>query len=108
MTEPVSQLSVEFETYLGELLANCVDDDGGWQYNRETRLAQAVQDMRGSITNMNVRLYLLEHGQSGQKAAYISSMHHSIENLTRVMEDLLNLSRQEAGIPDDVPAVPMN
>jgi hypothetical protein len=102
MDQPVSQLTVEFETYLGELLVECLDADQ-WEYDRNTRLAQAVQDMRGSLTNMNVRLYLLEHAHSDQHSTYISSMKHSVDDLMRIMEDLDILSRQKTVPADDIP-----
>ena len=90
-----SQLTVELETYLGELLF----DHLRLAQEKDTLIAEAVHDLRGPLTNLKMYIYLLEHAEGEQRANYIAVLKDSVERLARLADHLLEQVQQ----PDDAP-----
>jgi signal transduction histidine kinase len=61
-------------------------------------VAELVHDLRGSITSLSLRIYMLEHSQPNQQQYYLDELKESVTDLTRMAEELLAQMRQE---PDD-------
>jgi signal transduction histidine kinase len=90
---PTSQLTVTLEMHLGELLAEherLVQEDR----DKAAQIANVVHDLRGSITALNLRLYLLEHSRPEQQTKYLTQLKESVSELTKMAEGLLVETRQ--------------
>ncbi|MBZ0280443.1 MAG: hypothetical protein K8L97_06855 [Anaerolineae bacterium] len=94
-----SQLTVDFEEYLGELLA---ENERLIQQNQEqaVHFAHAFHNLRGTLTNMNLKVYLLEHGKPEQYGLYVDSLKASITEMTHMLDDLMMHMRQAAGMAE--------
>jgi signal transduction histidine kinase len=90
-----SQLTVELETYLGELLF----DHLRLGEEKDALIAQAVHDLRGPITNLKLYIYLLERADPEQQAKYIAVLKESVDSLVNMTEDLMSQVR-----PADLPS----
>lgn len=90
---PSSQLTLTLEMYLGDLLA---EHERLVQEDREkvAQIADVVHDLRGSITALNLRLYLLEHGKPEHHSKYMNQLKESVGELTKMAEGLLAESQQ--------------
>jgi len=88
-----SELTIDFEAHLGELLA---ENELLMQQNQAQaeRFSHAFHDLRGTITNMNLKVYLLEHGKPEQHSLYIESIKASITEMTHMLDDLMFQIRQ--------------
>lgn len=80
-----SQLTVELETYLGELLF----DNLRLAAEKDALIAEAVHDLRGPITNLKLYMYLLERAKPEQQAKYITILKDSVNELARMADALL-------------------
>lgn len=80
-----SQLTVELETYLGQLLF----DHLRLAQEKDAIIAQAVHDLRGPLTNLKMYIYLLERADSEQRAEYMAVLKDSIDRLARLTDELL-------------------
>lgn len=82
-----SQLTIELESHLGALLA---EREMTLMQERERAafLAQAVHDLRGSITGMKLELYLLENGSPDLRDKYLNDLKASVHELTEQLEAL--------------------
>ena len=80
-----SQLTVELETYLGEMLFNklrLVEE-------RDEVIAQAVHDLRGPITNIKLYIYLLERADADQQAKYVAVLKECVAELADMTGNLM-------------------
>jgi signal transduction histidine kinase len=93
-----SQLTVELETYLGELLF----DHLRLGEEKDALIAQAVHDLRGPITNLKLYIYLLERADPEQQAKYIAVLKESVDSLVNMTEELMNQVRP-ADLPSNTP-----
>jgi signal transduction histidine kinase len=91
-----SQLTVELETYLGQLLF----DHLRLAQEKDAVIAQAVHDLRGPLTNLKMYIYLLEHAEAEQRAEYMAVLKESVDRLAHLTDGLLEQVQQ----PDDVPS----
>jgi len=91
-----SQLTVELETYLGELLF----DNLRLAEEKDALIAQAVHDLRGPITNLKLYVYLLERADPEQQAKYIAILKQSVNDLAKMTEGLMTHVRAD-GLPPD-------
>lgn len=90
-----SQLTIELETYLGELLFDHVRI----AEEKDALIAQAVHDLRGPVTNLKLYIYLLERADPEQQAKYIAVLKESIDALAQMMGELMSQVR-----PADLPS----
>lgn len=90
---PYSQLTVDFEEHLGELLA---ENERLLEHDREQAayIAQAVHDLRGFVTSLNLTVYLLEHGKSDQQEHYMDNLKASIMEVRLQIDELMTHVRQ--------------
>jgi signal transduction histidine kinase len=89
-----SQLTVELETYLGELLF----DHLHLAEEKDAIIAQAVHDLRGPITTLKLYVYLLERAEPEQQEKYIATLKHCIDELVQMTQSLIEQVR-----PDGMP-----
>jgi PAS domain S-box-containing protein len=62
----------------------------------KTRFVSNVShELRTPLTNIKTYLTLLERGDSKKRGRYLQILNHETERLTRLIQDLLNLSRLE-------------
>ncbi len=89
-----SELTLTLEMHLGELLA---EHERLVQEDREkaAQMMHTVHDLRGSITALNLGLYLLEHGQPENHDKYMNQLKESVGELTKMTEGLLELQHQD-------------
>ena len=92
---PHSQLTSTLEIHLGELLA---EHERQMELDREKAdlISDAVHDLRGSITSLNLRIYMLEHSSPEDQAKYLDSLKDSVAELTKMASDILAKVRQES------------
>ncbi len=90
-TRPIShsQLTVELETYLGELLFDHLQ----LGEEKDALIAQAVHDLRGPVTNLKLYIYLLERAEPEQQDKYIAVLKESVDSLVQMMEELMSQIR---------------
>jgi signal transduction histidine kinase len=84
-----SQLTHTLEMYLGELLAQheqLVEEDR----EKVVHIANAVHNMRGTITTLNLRLYLLEHSSPEQHPRHLAGLKQVAEDLTKMVSEVLD------------------
>lgn len=89
---PSSELTSTLELYLGELLAaheHLVEEDR----EKAMHIADAVHDLRGSITSLNLRIYMLERSVPEERDKYMTALKESVADLTRLTEDILAQAR---------------
>jgi signal transduction histidine kinase len=99
----LSILPVEFETYVDGLVAD--NERLATQSRQKAALvAQTVNELRGPLTNLNLRLYLLEHAAQDSQTQHIDSLKESVANLTHMVEEILIQVRQNDTSVEDVPA----
>lgn len=98
-----SQLTIELETYLGELLF----DHLRMAEEKDALIAQAVHDLRGPVTNLKLYIYLLERAEPEQQAKYMTVLKESIDGLAQMMEDLMRQVRPAELPPDSSPKTPI-
>ncbi len=82
-----SQLTIELEAHLGTLLAEH-ELTLLLEREREDFLAQAVHDLRGSITGMKLELYLLENGKPDLHEKYLSDLKASVHEMAARLEEM--------------------
>jgi signal transduction histidine kinase len=92
-----SQLTVELETYLGELLFDHVR----LAEEKDIIIAQAVHDLRGPITTLKLYVYLLERAEPEQREKYIATLKHCVDDLVQMTQNLIEQVR-----PDSLPPHP--
>ena len=80
-----SQLTVELETYLGEMLF----DKLRLVEERDEVIAQAVHDLRGPITNIKLYIYLLERADAEQQAKYVAVLKECVAELADMTGNLM-------------------
>src|SRR5262245_12257936 len=89
-----SELTLTLEMHLGDLLAEherLVQED----HEKAAQIAHVVHDLRGTITALNLRLYLLEHSRPEQHSKYMSQLKESVSELTHMAEGLLTQAQQD-------------
>lgn len=82
-----SQLTIELEAHLGSLLAEH-ELTLMQEREREAFLAQAVHDLRGSITGMKLELYLLENGKPDLHEKYLGDLKASVHEMAERLEQM--------------------
>ncbi|MBZ0290286.1 MAG: hypothetical protein K8I30_21860 [Anaerolineae bacterium] len=82
---PDSQLTIELENYLGEVLF----DKLRLVEEKDEVIAQAVHDLRGPITNIKLYIYLLERASPEEQSKYISVLKECVTELTDMTGDLM-------------------
>ena len=99
-----SQLTVELETYLGEMLFNklrLVEE-------RDEVIAQAVHDLRGPITNIKLYIYLLERADPEQQVKYVAVLKECVAELADMTGNLMEHIQAEKPAVDPVPETPLH
>ncbi len=58
-------------------------------------VSNVSHELRTPLTNIKTYLTLLERGEDKKRARYLQVLNHEAERLTRLIQDLLNLSKME-------------
>jgi signal transduction histidine kinase len=99
-----SQLTVELETYLGEMLF----DKLRLIEERDEVIAQAVHDLRGPITNIKLYIYLLERADPEQQAKYVAVLKECVAALADMTGNLMEHVQAERPTANHVPETPLH
>jgi signal transduction histidine kinase len=99
-----SQLTVELETYLGELLFDHLQA----VHEKDEIIAQAVHDLRGPITNLKLYIYLLERAEPDQRAKHIAILKECASELSHMTEDLMDQVRAKTRRVEPVVTKPVH
>ncbi len=83
-----SQLTTTLEIHIGEMLA---EHERLMEEDREkaAHIAEVVHDLRGSLTSLNLRIYMLERGNPEQMEKYLAALKESVDELTKMADGLL-------------------
>jgi hypothetical protein len=103
MSDLLSSWSVDLSSYIEYLLTErqqLVDHN----QHTETFVEKTVHDLCDPLTNLNLRVYLLENGLPDQTARHVASLKETIAHLNFVLEDLRVQARQSHVSADDFPA----
>jgi PAS domain S-box-containing protein len=65
-------------------------------------VSNVSHELRTPLTNIKTYLTLLERGNSKKRERYLQILNHETERLTRLIQDLLNLSRLETEPPPQI------
>ena len=98
-----SQLTIELETYLGEMLF----DKLRLVEERDEVIAQAVHDLRGPITNIKLYIYLLERADAEQQAKYVAVLKECVSELADMTGNLMEHIQSERPAANPVPETPL-
>jgi hypothetical protein len=107
LTQPMSDLlsswSVDLGSYIEHLLTEKQQLVNHKQHT-EILAEKTVQDLCDPLTNLNLRVYLLENSAPDQTGKHVASLKETIIHLNHVLEDLRVQARQSHVSADDFPA----
>ncbi len=101
-TTPGSQLTLEFEKYLGDLLAQHLEQLD-FDHQRTELVVETVHQMRSAMTSMNVRVYLIENAPPEDRMRHINELKLAVSQLAEAINQLM-----ERVQPPDAPRPPTN
>jgi hypothetical protein len=99
---PSSQLTLEFEKYIGELLAQHLEQLD-FDHQRTETIEEAVHQMRGAMTSMNLRVYLIENAPLEDRTRHIVELKAAVNELSEAINKLM-----ERVHPPETPRLPAN
>lgn len=101
-SSPASQLTLEFEKYLGELLAQHLEQLD-FDQQRTNMIVDVVHQMRGAMTSMNLRVYLIENAPQDERLRHIQELKAAVNELSSAINKLM-----ERVVPPETPRPPTN